>query len=172
VRMFLPLLVLTGLAAAPAPVPLAPGKPVRLELQAPGGAKGVIIRVEVEAGGGDVEAPPAADPLRDELAALYAKDADPKKAEHARALADLYGWAAAALGGTDYRTAGEFRAALGKKSADALPVDVLLPLRQRVQVELRKVLPAKAGAALDADTRAKAGALFQRLAKIMGEVAR
>jgi hypothetical protein len=190
VRILPCLLLCAGLVSAQNPAPLqlqgvgdravflrlqveGGGKPLRVRVL-PRGGKAVVVRVQVEGGGGDGGGgkPDPADKLAADLADLYAKDADPDKATHAQALAGLYGWAAEALGGEDYPTAGDFREALGKKSGDALPADVLLPLRRRVQEELRGVLPLKASAPLGADTRQKAAKLFGRLAKVMAEVAK
>jgi hypothetical protein len=159
------LLLLAGLASGDAqPLPLEPGKPVRLQVTTPGG-KAVILRVEVE-GGGTVD-PPAEDALTRDLRVLYRQDQDVQKVRHAQALAGLYRWCADAVAGQTHATAGDLRKALGAKSTSLLPADVLVPVRMRVRDELRTVLPGKANAKLDADTRKKAAALFARLAGVM-----
>jgi hypothetical protein len=163
------LLLLAGLASGEtAPVPLEPGKPVRLRVTTPGG-KGVVIRVEVE--GGDTVEPPAEDALSRDLRILYRQDQDARKAAHATALAQLYRWGRGALADPQYATAGDLRAALGKQSTALLSADVLVPVRMRVRDELRTVLPLKAGAKLDDSTRKKAAALFSRLANVMDVLA-
>jgi hypothetical protein len=171
-------------------VTLTPGHPLRIKIQVPATEKGggetptgghtIILRVEIEGGttggggGGDnpPPSPPTDDALTTELRTLYQKDADPDKARHATALAGLYQWGAANVAGSSYSDAGSFRKALGEESARRLPTDVLLPLRQRVQVELRKVLPAKSNDPLTADVRSRAAALFTRLAAAMDTAAR
>jgi hypothetical protein len=163
------LLLLAGLASGETPpVPLEPGKPVRLRVTTPGG-KGVVIRVEVE-GAGTTD-PPAEDALTRDLRVLYRQDQDAQKAAHATALAQLYRWGRGALADPQYATAGDLRAALGKQSTALLPADVLVPVRMRVRDELRGVLPLKAGAKLDDSTRKKAAALFSRLADVMDVLA-
>jgi hypothetical protein len=163
------LLLLAGLASGEVPpVPLEPGKPVRLRVTTPGG-KAVILRVEVE-GAGTTD-PPAEDALTRDLRTLYRVDADPEKVKHATALADLYRWCADAVAGQTYPTVGDLRKAVGAKSTSLLPVNVLLPVRMRVRDELRTVLPLKAGAKLDDSTRKKAAALFSRLANVMDVLA-
>lgn len=162
-------------AATPEPVTLEPGRPLRIKISTEGAGGGsVIIRLELERGGAGPETPPgpdAADGLAKELAALYQKDTDADKAKHARALGELYAWAAKALR-AQAGTAGGFRKALGARSEQLLPTDVLVPLRQRVQTELRAVLPGKADTALGEDTRAKAADLFERLSTIMNDISR
>jgi hypothetical protein len=172
-------------------VTLTPGHPLRIRIQVPATEKGggpetpsggrtIILRVEIEGGttgsggGGDnpPPPPPTDDALTTELRTLYQKDADPDKVKHAAALVGLYQWGATNVAGSSYSDAGSFRKALGEESARRLPTDVLLPLRQRVQVELRKVLPAKSSDPLTADVRSKAAALFTRLAAVMDTAAR
>jgi hypothetical protein len=163
------LLFLAGLASGDTqPLPLEPGKPVRLQVTTPGG-KAVTIRVEVE-GAGTTD-PPAEDALSRDLRVLYRQDQDAQKAAHATALAELYRWGRGALADPRYATAGDLRKALGAQSTKLLPADVLVPVRMRVRDELRGVLPSKAGAKLDADVRQKAGRLFTRLAGVMDSLA-
>jgi hypothetical protein len=163
------LLLLAGLASGEAPpVPLEPGKPVRLLVTTPGG-KAVTIRVEV--GGAGTTDPPAEDALSRDLRVLYRQDQDAQKAAHVTALAQLYRWGRGAVGDPRYATAGDLRAALGKQSTALLPADVLVPVRMRVRDELRGVLPSKSGAKLDDSTRKKAAALFSRLANVMDVLA-
>jgi hypothetical protein len=191
------LLLPAGVGAEPPPgragesvetVTLTPGHPLRIRIQVPATEKGggetppsgrtIILRVEIEGGttggGGDNPPPPLPtdDALTTELRTLYQKDADPDRVKHAAALAGLYQWGATNVAGSSYSDAGSFRKALGEESARRLPTDVLLPLRQRVQVELRKVLPAKSSDPLTADVRSRAGALFTRLAAAMDTAAR
>jgi hypothetical protein len=181
-----------GEVEVPATVTLTPGHPLRIKIQVPATEKGggetppggrtIILRVEIEGGttgsggGGDNPPPPPSPPVDDalttELRTLYQKDADPDKARHAAALAGLYQWGATNVGGSSYSDAGSFRKALGEESTRRLPTDVLLPLRQRMQVELRKVLPAKSSDPLTPDVRSKASALFTRLAAAMDTAAR
>lgn len=172
----------TAAAADPAPVPLGPGQPVRIQVNVPGGTTGkpkvetsgstIIIRIELETTPGNPTGPtpPATDQLTTDLTSLYQSDADAQKATHAQALGQVYSWAATAVQDQTYTTAGQFRTALGQKSSSSLPTTVLLPLRQRVQTELRTVLPSQASGQLSADTRAKAAQLFGKLAGIMGQV--
>jgi hypothetical protein len=163
------LLLLAGLASGDTqPVPLEPGKPVRLQVTTPGG-KAVTIRVEVE--GASTTDPPAEDALSRDLRVLYRQDQDAQKAAHATALAQLYRWGRGALADPQYATAGDLRAALGKQSTALLPADVLVPVRMRVRDELRGVLPLKSGTKLDDSTRKKAAALFARLANVMDSLA-
>jgi hypothetical protein len=163
------LLLLAGLASGDTqPLPLEPGKPVRLRVTTPGG-KAVTIRVEVE-GAGTTD-PPAEDALSRDLRVLYCQDQDAQKVKHAQALADLYRWCADAVAGQTYPTVGDLRKAVGAKSTSLLPVNVLLPVRMRVRDELRGVLPSKSGAKLDDSTRKKAAALFARLANVMDSLA-
>jgi hypothetical protein len=67
-------------------------------------------------------------------------------------------------------TSGGFRKALGTKSSQLLPTDVLLPLRQRVATELRTVLPKPADTQLDDATREAAAKMFDRLAAAMNSI--
>jgi hypothetical protein len=179
-----------GEVEVPATVTLTPGHPLRIKIQVPATEKGggetppggrtIILRVEIEegtTGGGNPPpspppSPPVDDALTTELRSLYQKDADPDKVRHAAALAGLYQWGATNVSGSTYSDAGSFRKALGEESTRRLPTDVLLPLRQRVQVELRKVLPAKSSDPLTPDVRSKASALFTRLAAAMDTAAR
>jgi hypothetical protein len=166
-------------SAEPTPVPLAPGQVIRIQVTpaAPSvgraGSQEIILRIQLENGTAtnpDGPAKPAPlTELEKELADLYDKDTDADKAKHARALGDLYTWAANALrqqGGTS----GGFRKALGTKSSQLLPTDVLLPLRQRVATELRTVLPKPADMQLDDATREAAAKLFDRLAAAMNSI--
>jgi hypothetical protein len=166
-------------SAEPTPVPLAPGQVIRIQVTpaAPSvgraGSQEIILRIQLENGTAtnpDGPAKPAPlTGLEKELADLYDKDADTDKAKHAKALGDLYTWAANALrqqGGTS----GGFRKALGTKSSQLLPTDVLLPLRQRVATELRTVLPKPADTQLDDATREAAAKLFDRLAAAMNSI--
>jgi hypothetical protein len=166
-------------SAEPTPVPLAPGQVIRIQVTpaAPSvgraGSQEIILRIQLENGTAtnpDGPAKPAPlTGLEKELADLYDKDADTDKAKHAKALGDLYTWAANALrqqGGTS----GGFRKALGTKSSQLLPTDVLLPLRQRVATELRTVLPKPAETQLDDATREAAAKLFDRLAAAMNSI--
>jgi hypothetical protein len=143
------------------------------------GKQEIILRIQLENTTGPTEptdptgptkpSPPATGALEKELADLYDKDADTDRAKHAKALGDLYTWAASALrqqGGTS----GGFRKALGTKSSQLLPTDVLLPLRQRVATELRTVLPKPADTQLDDATREAAAKLFDRLAAAMNSI--
>jgi hypothetical protein len=155
-------------SAEPTPVPLAPGQVIRIQVTpaAPSvgraGSQEIILRIQLENGTAtnpDGPAKPAPlTELEKELADLYDKDTDADKAKHARALGDLYTWAANALrqqGGT---------------SGGLLPTDVLLPLRQRVATELRTVLPKPADMQLDDATREAAAKLFDRLAAAMNSI--
>jgi hypothetical protein len=171
-------------AADPTPVPLTPGQVIRIQITpsslSTGGAgkQEIILRIQLEGTGttdpdGPTKpippTPPATGALEKELADLYDRDADQDKAKHAKALGDLYTWAANALrqqGGTS----GGFRKALGTKSSQLLPTDVLLPLRQRVATELRTVLPKPADTQLDNATREAAAKLFDRLAAAMNSI--
>jgi hypothetical protein len=166
-------------SAEPTPVPLAPGQVIRIQVTpaAPSvgraGSQEIILRIQLENGTAtnpDGPAKPAPlTGLEKELADLYDKDADTDKAKHAKALGDLYTWAANALrqqGGTS----GGFRKALGTKSSQLLPTDVLLPLRQRVATELRTVLPKPADTQLDDATREAAAKMFDRLAAAMNSI--
>jgi hypothetical protein len=172
-------------AAETTPVPLRPGQVIRIQITpantSPGGAgkQEIILRIQLENTTGPTEptdptgptkpSPPATGALEKELADLYDKDADTDRAKHAKALGDLYTWAASALrqqGGTS----GGFRKALGTKSSQLLPTDVLLPLRQRVATELRTVLPKPADTQLDDATREAAAKLFDRLAAAMNSI--
>jgi hypothetical protein len=172
-----------GYSAEPTPVPLAPGQVVRIQITpatSSGGAgkQEIILRIQLESSTGTTDpggptkpippTPPATG-LEKELADLYDKDADTDKSKHAKALGDLYTWAANALrqqGGTS----GGFRKALGTKSSQLLPTDVLLPLRQRVATELRTVLPKPADTQLDDATREAAAKMFDRLAAAMNSI--
>jgi hypothetical protein len=175
-------------SAEPTPVPLRQGQVIRIQITpatpSSGGAgkQEIILRIQLENTTGPTEptdptgptkptppTPPATGALEKELADLYDKDADTDKAKHAKALGDLYTWAANALrqqGGTS----GGFRKALGTKSSQLLPTDVLLPLRQRVATELRTVLPKPADTQLDDATREAAAKLFDRLAAAMNSI--
>jgi hypothetical protein len=172
-----------GYSAEPTPVPLSPGHVIRIQITPATSSGGVgkqeiILRIQLEGTGttdpdGPTKptppTPPATGALEKELADLYDKDADQDKAKHAKALGDLYTWAAKALrqqGGTS----GGFRKALGTKSSQLLPTDVLLPLRQRVATELRTVLPKPADTQLDDATREAAAKLFDRLAAAMNSI--
>jgi hypothetical protein len=172
-----------GYSAEPTPVPLAPGHVIRIQITpanpSPGGAgkQEIILRIQLEGtgttdpGGPTKPTPPTppATGLEKELADLYDRDTDQDKAKHAKALGDLYTWAAKALrqqGGTS----GGFRKALGTKSSQLLPTDVLLPLRQRVATELRTVLPKPADTQLDDATRETAARMFDRLAAAMNSI--
>jgi hypothetical protein len=173
-----------GYSAEPTPVPLAPGHVIRIQITPATSSGGVgkqeiILRIQLENTTGPTEptdptgptkpAPPATGALEKELADLYDKDTDQDKVKHAKALGDLYTWAANALrqqGGTS----GGFRKALGTKSSQLLPTDVLLPLRQRVATELRTVLPKPADTQLDDATRETAARMFDRLAAAMNSI--
>jgi hypothetical protein len=175
------------LGADPTPVPLAPGQPVRIQVNVSGGATGkpkvetsggtIIIRIELEATPGSPTGPteptpPGTDQLTTDLTRLYQSDTDDQKATHAQALGQVYSWAASAIQDPAFTTAGQFRTALGQKSSSSLPTTVLLPLRQRVQTELRTVLPSQSSGQLSASTRARASQLFSKLSGIMGQVAK
>jgi hypothetical protein len=157
------------------PITLEPGKPVRIYISTqpsnePG--SGVIIRIQLERGesGGPAKPSPTRGKLEEELSDLYGKDQDPDKVKHAQALGQLYQWAAKALraqGGTS----GGFRKALGTKSSQLLPADVLVPMRRRVQTELRTVLPKPDDAQMDEKTREAAAKLFDRLAAATDQLA-
>jgi hypothetical protein len=171
-------------AAEPTPVPLRPGQVIRIQITpastSPGGTgkQEIILRIQLENTTGPTEPtdptgptkpPPPATGLEKELADLYDKDMDTDKEKHAKALGELYTWAAKALrqqGGTS----GGFRKALGTKSSQLLPTDVLLPLRQRVATELRTVLPKPADTQLDDATREGAAKMFDRLAAAMNSI--
>jgi hypothetical protein len=172
-----------GYSAEPTPVSLGPGQVIRIQITpatSSGGAgkQEIILRIQLEGTGitdpgGPTKptppTPPATGALEKELADLYDRDADQDKAKHAKALGDLYTWAANALrqqGGTS----GGFRKALGTKSSQLLPTDVLLPLRQRVATELRTVLPKPADTQLDDATREAAARMFDRLAAAMNSL--
>lgn len=167
------LLVALPPAAGQQPITLEPGKPVRIHISTQPSSEpgpGVIIRIEVEGGGGK---PPASSKLKDELTALYQKDADQEKQKHGAALAALYRWSAEAVLDKQYATAGDFRKEMGNQSARRLPTDVLLPLRTRVRDELRTVLPYKpspSSTPLDANTRQAASQVFKNLAAVMEEL--
>jgi hypothetical protein len=165
----------------PTPVPLTPGQVIRIQITPSGTSSGgtgkqeIILRIQLESSTGTVnpdgptKPTPPATGLEKELADLYDKDTDQDKAKHAKALGDLYTWAASALrqqGGTS----GGFRKALGTKSSQLLPTDVLLPLRQRVATELRTVLPKPADTQLDDATREAAAKMFDRLAAAMNSI--
>jgi hypothetical protein len=171
-------------SAEPTPVPLNPGQVIRIQITpaapSPGGSgkREIILRIQLENSTGPTEptdptgptkpTPPATG-LEKELADLYDKDTDADKAKHVKALGELYTWAAKALrqqGGTS----GGFRKALGTKSSQLLPTDVLLPLRQRVATELRTVLPKPTDTQLDDATRETAAKLFDRLAAAMNSL--
>jgi hypothetical protein len=170
-------------SAEPTPVPLGPGQVIRIQItpSSSGGTnkQEIILRIQLEGSMGTTDpggptkptppTPPATGALEKELADLYDRDADQDKAKHAKALGDLYTWAANALrqqGGTS----GGFRKALGTKSSQLLPTDVLLPLRQRVATELRTVLPKPADTQLDDATREAAARMFDRLASAMNSI--
>jgi hypothetical protein len=171
-------------SAEPTPVPLAPGQVIRIQItpssSSPGGTnkQEIILRIQLESStgttdpGGPTKPIPPTPPvtgLEKELADLYDKDTDADKTKHAKSLGDLYTWAASALrqqGGTS----GGFRKALGTKSSQLLPTDVLLPLRQRVATELRTVLPKPADTQLDDATREAAARMFDRLAAAMNSI--
>jgi hypothetical protein len=170
-------------SAEPTPVPLSPGQVIRIQITpsspATGGAgkQEIILRIQLEGStgtnpDGPTKPTPPTPPvtgLEKELADLYDKDTDQDKVKHAKALGDLYTWAANALrqqGGTS----GGFRKALGTKSSQLLPTDVLLPLRQRVATELRTVLPKPGDAQLDDATREAAAKMFDRLAAAMNSI--
>jgi hypothetical protein len=171
-------------SAEPTPVPLAPGQVIRIQITPSSPSSGgvskqeIILRIQLESTGttnpdGPTKptppTPPTTGALEKELADLYDKDADQDKAKHTKALGDLYTWAANALrqqGGTS----GGFRKALGTKSSQLLPTDVLLPLRQRVATELRTVLPKPADTQLDDATREAADRMFDRLAAAMNSI--
>jgi hypothetical protein len=169
-----------GYSAEPTPVPLAPGQVIRIQITpatSSGGAskQEIVLRIQLESStgttdpGGPTKPAPPATGLEKELADLYDKDTNADKAKHAKALGDLYTWAANALrqqGGTS----GGFRKALGTKSSQLLPTDVLLPLRQRVATELRTVLPKPADTQLDDATREAAARMFDRLAAAMNSI--
>jgi hypothetical protein len=169
-----------GYSAEPTPVPLAPGQVIRIQITpatSSGGAskQEIVLRIQLENStgttdpGGPTKPAPPATGLEKELADLYDKDTNADKAKHAKALGDLYTWAANALrqqGGTS----GGFRKALGTKSSQLLPTDVLLPLRQRVATELRTVLPKPADTQLDDATREAAARMFDRLAAAMNSI--
>lgn len=164
-------------AAGQQPITLEPGKAVRIHISTQPGNEpgaGVIIRVELEGAGGGGGKPPVSSKLKDDLTALYQKDADPEKRKHVAALADLYRWSAEAVLDKQYATAGDFRKELGNQSARGLPTDVLLPLRQRVRDELRTALPYKpspSSTPLDANTRQAASQVFKNLTTVMEELA-
>lgn len=167
------LLVMVTAVMGQQPIPLEPGKALRIQIitrpsSEPG--TGVIIRVEIEKDEGR-----PADRLETAIHDLYTRDSDKNKAAHAKALSGLYEWAAKEVMNKKYTTAGDFRKAFGGEgtrlaSDGSLPVDALLPIRQVVRDELRKVLPAKADAELDGTMRSQAAALFKRLADITDRV--
>lgn len=168
-------------SAEPTPVPIAPGQVIRIQITPSSPSNGgagkqeIILRIQLESStgttdpGNPAKPTPPATGLEKELADLYDRDTGQDKAKHAKALGDLYTWAANALR-QQSGTSGGFRKALGTKSSQLLPTDVLLPLRQRVATELRTVLPKPADTQLDDATREAAAKLFDRLAAAMNSI--
>jgi len=121
-------------------------------------------------GGGDVPTPPPADPLaalRQTLTAAYQTDPDPSKAEHVKALGELYGEAAVQVRTSDKAPAA-FLAAM-RQAANGLIGDAALPkVRDATAAYLVKLLPTDPAAAWTAESRATAAREFGRLATVLG----
>lgn len=109
--------------------------------------------------------PPPADPLADRLRAAFAADADAKKAEHAKDLAELYRQAATLAGKAELTTSGELLARVRAASSALVGADALKAVRKEVAAELAALLPADA--ALTDEQRKAVADLFGRLAKIL-----
>jgi hypothetical protein len=161
---------------APEVISLEPGKPLRLRIATEAGGnegipvKGggqVIIRIEVEGGGGDKKPPVEESSLTKALRQIYEKEPEADKAKYAAALGKLYSWCEQQLSAGKFKTAGEFRDAYGAKSKELVPTDVLLTMRTFVRDQLRQVMPAKASSPLDKQTTSQAAQFFGALADSM-----
>lgn len=120
-------------------------------------------------GGGAL--PPPADPLaalRETLTAAYASDPDTAKAEHVKALGELYGEAAVQVRTSDKAPAA-FLAAM-RQAANGLIGDAALPrVRDATAAHLRGAgLPTDPAAAWTAESRATAAREFGRIAQVLG----
>lgn len=108
--------------------------------------------------------PPPNDELVRDLQAAYDTDPAADKDANRTKLAALYRQAGSLADDQSITTAGALLSTLKTAAGTLLPRDALLPVRQRIAVLLRAELPTTAEAPLDSATRAKAKAVFSRVA--------
>ncbi|HYF24299.1 MAG TPA: hypothetical protein VD931_01030 [Baekduia sp.] len=117
--------------------------------------------------------PSPTDPFAAELKALYAADATPDKAKHAKALAELYRLGVKAAADATIATGGQLGAVLQDAAASLLEEspDALKATRQRVGAELRARLGDPA-APLTPATRQAAADIYGRAAAALEDAAK
>lgn len=113
------------------------------------------------------EPTPPEDPLRAECRTLFTDDPGPSKRVQVRELAGLYREAATLAGRPELRTAGDLFTHLKAQVSTLLPMDALVPLRQRLAAEIARTLTADPAVVLDPALRTRASDLFTRIAIIL-----
>lgn len=116
--------------------------------------------------------PPPPDALGKAVADAYAADPDPRKADHAAALAGFYRQAALACGSPDLTTAEQLHQVLKHTAAGLVPDAFLAGPRRLVAAELGRITGTDPAARLTPGQRADAAALFGRLALLLGGLTR
>lgn len=110
--------------------------------------------------------PDPADPLSTAIRVAYDADAGPKKAEQAKVLSELYRQAADLANDPNVTTAAQLMNRL-RSAAGALSITGLEAVRKLIAAECAAQLGTDPDAAITADTRAKAKALFLRIHTIL-----
>lgn len=114
-------------------------------------------------GTGPIPVPPN-DPLKKDLQDLYTADQGPKKAESLVALAALYRAAIAYAADPEILTADKLAELVRSAVRSKLATSDLPSIRVRIATEVANSLPGDTGAQMTPEVRAKAAAVYTRIA--------
>lgn len=112
-------------------------------------------------------APPGPDTLAAALKTAYDAEAEPRKAEQVVLLAAVWREAVKYANTPQDQTLDALLTRIKTASASLVPPAALTGVRRRIAEELAAQLPATIDTPLDQPTRAKAAALFERIAKAL-----
>lgn len=107
---------------------------------------------------------PPEDSLKKELQTLYTADANPKKAEQIKWLADVYRAAVAFTADREIVTADRLAAMVRTARQSKIPDTDLKTIRDRITVEVSALLPTEEGTPMTPEIRSKAAQIYARIA--------
>ena len=114
--------------------------------------------------------PQPEDPLKNAIQAIYGADQNPLKDRHRQNLISNYAEFALAVKNPAWKTAGEFYKACRATISSLMKDEDLQPIREKFAEELNRKLPLDPDTLLTDSHRADASALFNRFAKILGDI--
>lgn len=134
-----------------------------------GGELSNLASATVVVGGGD-PVPPPADEFLKGVQAIYDADADPRKAEYVRTLADVYEGGVIECAKDSNKFPRAVVEEMNKLADSVMTADGLKPLRKHLAEQNDKVLPRKSGDQFTAESRKKYADQFKLVSETLRKV--